>query len=682
MCLTRSLLTLICLLLVACGGSDNHDVNSFKPVQSIPNLNPISMPLTSLVQATPVRFERYLKNGVYLRSQDELRVTFNDSPETSSDDSSVFSTTNVQEQGVDESDRIKYDGEYLFIANQHSLMGGLTEDTPNAMTSVRIMQRGLTGEMLELSTVTINQAASYINGLYLRNNTLAVLSNIDSYHIAVSTFVEGFFPTKQQFNLSFVDTDEKQTPSIDLSYTIDGAIVDSRRIDNMLYIVSSYRSALDTITYTSSEQEKLAHYNTIMQTDISQLLPQYSDGQGNQYALVDKNKCYLPESATELDGFDGVVTITAINLDAPSEMHSVCVNAQVQGLYASQSSLYLYGTEYGYVDDKLIETSVVHKFSIADASIDYRASAMLDGRFNWNLSNLRFSEQGDYLRVVTTTGDRQLGYAHRLNVLIDDGEQLSLIAQLPNATYPQPIGKVSDDGKVYEDIKAVRFFNNQAFIVTFLNLDPLYVINLSDNRNPLIAGALDIPGYSAYLHPISDQLLLGVGQNVDPRVVQTDSTNPDESSVVIEGAKVTLFDIASINAPHEIDSIVYPEAYTPVEFDYHALSYLTMNSGATRFALPIERWHTRTLVNEQTQEKYDIWTNENALSVLEVTSKYNDAQLHELGRIKAVDSADEQLNVSGWNDRSIFHQDDVYYIHGSKVWHSRWADLSLVYGPY
>lgn len=274
---------------------------------------------------------------------------------------------------------------------------------------------------------------------------------------------------------------------------------------------------------------------------------------------------------------------------------------------------------------------------------------------------------------------------------MDDFGTLTTVSQLPNNTHSKVIGKQSEDGNVYEDIQSVRFYENQAYIVTFLNTDPLYVIDLEDNLNPMIRGELEIPGYSAYLHPISDHLLLGVGQNVDPNrgfmgVAEDSDENPtmtsDEEQPVIEGAKVSLFNIQDMNNPKEIHSIVYEQAYTPVEFDYHALTTLQRDDNTVRFGMPIERWKIETRIDEN-EQKYDVWQAENQLALFEVTSLTSEANLVEVGQVNAEKPAEDQnIYYSSWDDRAIFHNDDIYYIHGSKVWQSTWSTPELVSEPF
>ena len=686
----RVLVPIGALVLTACGGgSSSEDPVAFEPVQEVPEFNQMTVPLGSLQESNAATFERHLKHGIFMRGHNEYRVTFGDTMENAASQSASagnFSSTNVQEQGVDEADRIKYDGQYLFIAEQndvYSIMEEDAEDKP-APTSLRVMERDASGRMTQVNQFVVEDDANTINGIYLHDQRLAVLSDIYDYNIAAMSIDIGFFPMNNQFNLTVMDVNNPASPSELLSYTIDGAIINSRRINDILYVVSSYRASMEGIVYADNDKEKVDQYNALMQEDIKNLLPKYTDSEGNSFPLIDGDSCLLPEQATVKDGFDGIVTITAIDLTNPTEFKSSCVNAEVQGLYASSSSLYLYGTQYNYDGENSSETSVIHKFNLAGTESNYRASGELEGRFNWNLSNLRFSENGEYLRVVTTSGDRGQGYQHRLNVLSEDGNKLSLVSQLPNAINSTPIGKVEEDGKVYEDIEAVRFYGDQAYIVTFLNTDPLYVIDLKNHSEPLIKGALEVPGYSAYLHPISDSLLLGVGQNVEPGQIRGDNdetTETDTSSPIIEGAKVSLFNISDMSNPLEIKSIVYEQAYTPVEFDYHALTYLTMQDGSTRFALPIERWISETKVDEK-EQKFDVWYTENKLAVLEVTTSGVDAQLREVGQIKATREDGDLYNGAGWRDRSIFHDEHVYYIHGSKVWHTLWPDLTELSGPY
>lgn len=600
-----------------------------------------------------------------------------------------YSSTITQENDVDEADRIKYNGSYLFIANNEynqPYLSDTNQQIEQRGNTIKILQRDSQGDLNKVSETVIFEEASSIDSIYLTDNTLAVISNVYNftpYSITNSFASDLFFPVEQKFNLSLVNVEDPTSPNVSNSYTIDGAILSSRRIDNIIYIVSSYTPYLPDLPYADSETEKKENYEKVSSTDINKLLPKYTNVLGESKTLVDINNCYLSQSTTTESGFDGLVTLTAIDINNPDTINSVCVNARMSGIYATSNAVYLYGTEYSESNEVNFEpNSVIHKFAINAADISYVASGQLSGHFGWNNPSLRFSEDNEYLRVVTTEGTRNNGYKHKVNVLKMSNNELTLIAQIPNETNPTVIGKLNEEGITQEEIKAVRFFNDKAYIVTFLNTNPLYVVNLSNNEQPYISGALEIPGYSSYLHPISDNLLVGIGQNVDLNRITTSTENT--TTPIIEGAKISLFDVSDITNPTEINSIVYEGGYSPVEFNYHALTYLQTNENTYRFGLPIEKWITSETVDSTTNEKITLWQQENFLSLIEISTVNSTPSLIEKGKVTPFDMPTEENNfyISSWEDRAVFHNDDVYYIHGSNVWKSNWINPEQITGPF
>jgi hypothetical protein len=77
----------------------------------------------------------------------------------------------------------------------------------------------------------------------------------------------------------------------------------------------------------------------------------------------------------------------------------------------------------------------------------------------------------------------------------------------------------------------------------------------------------------------------------------------------------------------------------------------------------------------------DVWSRENSLQLVEVTGSDTDATLINQGSVKAI-SAEEQTYISGWDDRAIFHEDDIYYLHGNSIWKSLWQTSTLTTGPF
>ncbi|WP_105169488.1 beta-propeller domain-containing protein [Pseudoalteromonas sp. T1lg23B] len=653
----------VTVLLSACS-SDNENSND-NPT-TIPKLNDIKVSTSPLTKASSEQFSNHLKNGLFMNRYraflypDSLET---DSPTTTGD----FSVTNQQEQGVDEADRVKYDGQYMYVAANSAQSLQASEQYRQF---VRIMKRDTEGNLTQVNDVTSTETAYQKQRLYLTDNTLTVLSHDNGWFgiaepaatggIAESTFPA---PTTNQFEFSMMDVTTPEQVTVKAHYTIEGILIDSRVIDNHLYLVSNYYPQFEGFTGTDdTQQSKLKDYQAIQKEHINQLLPKIKNvSTGESALLFNTNDCYINNDATELDGFNAIMTITKVSLSDPTQRSAICVNTQVDGLYASSNTLYTFATNYSEND----LNSVIHKFDLTDSALNYVATGEVSGHFGWRNENLRFSELGQYLRVVTSNGDNTNGYQHKLRVLEQQGQSLVVTSELPNESFPTPLGKVNGDGIVDEDIYAVRFTDNRAFVVTFRQVDPLYVIDLSNMQMPKIAGALEIPGYSAYLHPINENLLLGVGQHVE----QIDQDLP----VIGQGAKVSLFDISDMTNPQQLSEHVFQDGYTAAENDYHAFNVLAMNNGLFRFTLPIESWHV-----ENTSQT--MWNRENMLAAFEVDT--NTMQLNYIGgsTVSYSDASDVPYIWSG-EDRAIIHLDDLYYIHGNYIWQSDWQTPEVNNGP-
>lgn len=136
------------------------------------------------------------------------------------------------------------------------------------------------------------------------------------------------------------------------------------------------------------------------------------------------------------------------------------------------------------------------------------------------------------------------------------------------------VGRVADLGLEGETIFSVRYVDDVAYLVTFRQTDPFYVVDLSDPTNMTVLGELKIPGYSSYLHPISDTLVLGVGQDASDDGFTT-------------GTKVSLFDVSDHANPRELDVWTMPNAGSDAEFDHRAFLYWAPTGTAV---LPLTSW--------------------------------------------------------------------------------------------
>jgi uncharacterized secreted protein with C-terminal beta-propeller domain len=223
-------------------------------------------------------------------------------------------------------------------------------------------------------------------------------------------------------------------------------------------------------------------------------------------------------------------------------------------VYASTSRLFVTTGRWDWSADALgsVVTTEVHGFDISSPSATtYVGSGSVPG---YTIGQYALSELGGNLRIATTLEPPWVDDASQL----DDIESGIHVLAEQGGAYVE-IGSVGGLGRG-ERIYAVRYFGDIAAVVTFRQVDPLYLVDLSDPTSPRVTGELQLPGYSAYLHRLDDGRLLGVG---------ADATDQG----TITGAQVSLFDIHDPAAPTLVDRLTYPNAYTSVQYDPHSFLY-------------------------------------------------------------------------------------------------------------
>jgi hypothetical protein len=205
----------------------------------------------------------------------------------------------------------------------------------------------------------------------------------------------------------------------------------------------------------------------------------------------------------------------------------------------------------------------LHAFDNTGEEAEYLASGEVKGSL---LNQFSLDENDGYLRVVTTAGSpwnqENLSETY-LTVFEENGDRLD------------QVGQVGGLGRG-ESLYAARLLDDVAFAVTFRQIDPLYVIDLSDPTNPTVSGELKIPGVSTYLHPIGDDRLLGVGR---------DATEDGQ----VTGLKVSLFSVADPANPVELANWTVDNGESVAEYDHRAFQYLPDQGIAV---LPLRSWNS------------------------------------------------------------------------------------------
>ena len=416
--------------------------------------------------------------------------------------------TNTQTKGVDEGDIIKTDSRYIYF---------LGSDTGGSNKKLRIIDTQTMEAVFDSYIYDENGDILWISDIYVNGDTLVAICTMQNNYDAYSRAYGYYGDTGTTIVMSF-DITKRNQPKLIRSNTQDGSYRSSRMVGNILYTVSQY--------YVRAESEE---------TLENVCIPKVGG------AEIGCDCIFLPETAG-----DSYILLTALDTASKdSAVSSVAVLGNSGNYYCSEDTFYVIAEDYNYKDNnpEIREKTVINSFSLDGTSIAFKATGEVTGRI---INQYSLDQYEGKLRIATTC------FNNRTNKNVS-----SLYVLDKNL---DTIGKLEDIAN-NEQIKSVRYMGKQAYIVTFRNTDPLFAIDLSDPKNPTVKGELKIPGYSAYLHPIGDNLLIGIGY-------EGDSQNADFDSV-----KVSLFDISDPINLKELDKLVYLKTSTSVRENPKELIY-------------------------------------------------------------------------------------------------------------
>jgi Beta propeller domain len=452
-----------------------------------------------------------------------------------------YSGTNVQEEGVDEPDLVKTDGETLF-----ALANGRLE-------SVDV--RGAKPRLLD--TLGVDAGAQE---LLLYGKRLLVLSRGGSWIEPLPALARRLVPWQPaQSVVTEVDVSDPKALKVTKKLTLDGGYVAARLVGRSARIVVSSQvpHVLPFVRPAGSTQADLADATqrnraVVAAAPVSTWLPTYTAG-GKTRPLVQCDRVRRPASFSGL----GMLTVLTVDLSKgldPVDSTALMTDGRI--VYASPDNLYVTTERWADRPDPASPTKVVgsvttaiHRFDISDPlKTQYRGSGTVSG---FLLSQWSLSEYKGVLRVVSTETPAWWGAG---------GDSESFLTTLrPGGDALVQAGRVGELGRG-DRVYAVRFVGDTGYVVTFKQVDPLYTLDLADPARPRVLGELSIPGYSAYLHPIGADLLLGVGQDVDA------GGRP-------QGTQLSLFDVSDLRHPTRLAHATLGLGWSEAESDHHAFLY-------------------------------------------------------------------------------------------------------------
>lgn len=473
--------------------------------------------------------ERYNSDSM-LEGESEL-ILEDSTTNAERDSETKNSKTNTQVNNVDEADIVKVDGNYIYYVSNKKLVI-IDAHTPEASEKI--------------SEINYKDTNFNPREVYVKGQKIIVIGNeydnsckteVISTEDVTATDIERVQESKPKSGMIIYDISNIKEPKETRRVMIEGNYISSRMIeDNIYYVANKYIA-------TSNIQK-----NKMEDLDEDKYKPVYQDT-----AVSQEEKCinydliyYFPETQDS-----SYLMLAGLNINNNEEAEIRTFLGAGQYIYSSEKNMYIATnkTTYGKGYEVLGGTTHLLKIELNNGKFNFKAECNIDGQVNNQFS---MDENKDTFRIATTTGNIWVDEttANNLYILNDKLEE---------------IGRVENFGKE-EKIYSVRYVENKAYVVTFKQTDPLFVIDLSESTKPQILGELKIPGYSTYLHPYDDTHLIGFGYD----------TKENGTRVITNGLKMSMFDISDFNNPQELFKISIGDSkytYSELLYNHKALLF-------------------------------------------------------------------------------------------------------------
>ena len=440
------------------------------------------------------------------------QIITNDTETTKKD----YSETNIQVEGVDEADILKTDGDYIYSISENKVIITNVKDSTNPKIEKTIYNDNNIPTDLLLYKNKLVIISTKINNNNNNNNRRYYYSYYDNKNTIVEVY----------------DIKDKTNPKRLKKFELEEPYYTTRCINGKLYIFSK----------------------GYLREDNKKILIDYKED--NKTKKINTNNIYYLK-----DNFKNHQTLIAeLDLNNIKDIKLSSYLIDISNAYISKDNIYLLKQEYenekisiksifgwkgvfgliDIIDDNSYESQTkIYKFNInSKKGITYQTNTKIEGK---TINQYSLDELDGNIRIALET---------------EDGTRIAILDK--NLKLLGETEKLEEEEKMY----ASRFIGNKAYLVTYKNTDPLFVIDLSNPKNPKVLGELKIPGYSTYLHPYDETHLIGIGMDTK-EVVNRDSNGKVTSSwTTITGMKMCLFDVSDITNPKEIDKTTIGDSRT------------------------------------------------------------------------------------------------------------------------
>lgn len=471
-----------------------------------------------------------------------------------------FSETNVQVEGIDEGDIIKTDGQYFYVYDMNR----------NAIYIVSA--KG--SKMQLMSRISIPHdlgdnewGRETGKEMYLSGNRLVLLVNgwkvedKKEYSQNAGEYIPYIRETAVTFVMTY-DISDKTAPKLLSCLEQDGRLITSRISDGILYTVSSYGNYYTWFQPSDGAKERNAGADDVYMTYIPTVAGE----------PVAADCIYISEEPLSQE----FLVVTSMSLDNPEAFADAkSLLADGNECYVSNNYIYVAGSRWQNNEIPYNRTEV-YRFVYADGVITPAGQVTVKGTLDDQFS---MDEYEGHLRVVTTVNEyvyetKNKGLKETVDMngdgIIDETDMIEPYAYRYIVDSKQYNSLYIYDEKLEltgcienlapdEHIKSARLMGDVGYFVTFRQTDPLFSVDLSDPANPKVLGELKIPGFSTYLHPYGEGLLLGIGYDAD------------ENTGWTQGVKLSMFDVSDPSDVKEVHKHILADfSYTGVEADHKA----------------------------------------------------------------------------------------------------------------
>ena len=336
-------------------------------------------------------------------------------------------------------------------------------------------------------------------------------------------------------------------------FIFDGNYLTGRVIEDKLYLINT-----KNINY---------YYDLYSKSDPDIPLPYYTDVLSDKkYEIGYGDIKYFP-------GYIDSRYMYTVGIDLVDKSSKPDVDVYLGGsdtVYVSKDSMYAAIADYSYdysgtqtelYNPAYTASTVIYKFSLNDGSIDVESQGSVPGTI---INQFSMDEYGGMFRIATTTGEMwQITSKHNLYILNDKLKITGMLEGLAPG----------------ERIYSTRFAGNRIYMVTFRQVDPLFVIDASNPQKPVVKGMLKIPGYSTYLHIVDENHILGFGY---------DTQENQWGGTVNGGMKISMFDVTDTDKPKEVRSEIIGKAgtYSEVLYNHKSLMF-SLSKGLMAFPVSV-----------------------------------------------------------------------------------------------